>query len=56
MENQLSFLNKIDDEVFDNAMSDFPCWKCKYDARGCCNYPEKDDDYCVLGDKRIPND
>lgn len=56
MECQVNFLDKIDDEIFNNAMNDFPCANCKYDARGCCNYPETDDDYCVLGNKRIPID
>lgn len=34
--------------------TDFPCEDCGYDEKGCCNYPETPDDYCVCGDKQIP--
>lgn len=34
----------------------FPCDGCGYDDAGCCGYPGTKDDYCVLGDKRIPKD
>lgn len=31
----------------------FPCDDCIYNGNGCCSYSTRDD-YCVLGDKRIP--
>lgn len=34
--------------------SDFPCDNCGYDEKGCCNYPETPDDFCVMGDKQVP--
>ncbi len=34
--------------------SEFPCDDCGYDVKGCCDYPETPDDYCVCGDKKIP--
>lgn len=34
--------------------SDFPCDHCGYCAHGCCGYPCTPDDYCILGDKKIP--
>ena len=38
----------------DKQPSDFPCDNCGYDEKGCCNYPETPDDYCVMGDKQVP--
>lgn len=32
----------------------FPCDGCGYDKHGCCNYPDTPDDYCVMGNKKIP--
>lgn len=32
-----------------------PCDTCGYDVQGCCDYPVTTDDYCILGDKWIPN-
>ena len=32
----------------------FPCDTCGLDIRGCCNYPDTSEDYCVLGDKWTP--
>lgn len=37
-----------------SKQSGFPCDGCGYDEKGCCNYPETPDDYCVCGDKQIP--
>lgn len=34
--------------------SNLPCDNCGYDDNGCCNYPDTPDDYCVMGDKKIP--
>lgn len=34
--------------------SDFPCDNCGYDEKGCCNYPETPDNFCVMGDKQVP--
>ena len=34
--------------------SEFPCDDCGYDVKGCCDYPETPDDYCVCGNKKIP--
>ena len=31
----------------------FPCDSCAYEIKWCCTYPETDEDYCVLGDKKI---
>lgn len=31
-----------------------PCDFCGYQVQGCCDYPCTPDDYCVLGDKKIP--
>ena len=36
------------------AKNDFPCDNCGYDEKGCCNYPETPDDFCVMGDKQVP--
>ncbi len=48
-----AFIRNNWDEVFIGEL-DFPCDGCGYDKNGCCNYPETKDDYCVLGDKRVP--
>lgn len=31
-----------------------PCDSCGHLVQGCCDYPVTPDDYCVLGDKKIP--
>ncbi len=31
-----------------------PCDSCGYCIKGCCDYPLTPDDYCVMGDKKIP--
>lgn len=36
------------------AKQNFPCDNCEYDHKGCCNYPEAPDDFCVMGDKQVP--
>ena len=49
MEGQLNLFtyNKVE------FNEEFPCDNCIYDKCCCCNYPEKDDDYCVMGDKQV---
>lgn len=37
----------------ESQASTLPCDDCGYDNKGCCNYPDTPDDYCVLGDKHI---
>ncbi len=34
--------------------SDCPCDNCIHDDKGCCDYPDTQDDYCVCGDKQVP--
>lgn len=51
IEGQISIfdiLNSKEEEVL-------PCDSCGYQVKGCCDYPCTPDDYCVLGDKWIPN-
>ena len=36
-------------------MPTLPCDTCGYIKQGCCDYPCTPDDYCVLGNKWIPN-
>lgn len=33
---------------------DDPCKTCGHCNVGCCDYPETEDDYCIMGDKWVP--
>lgn len=56
IKNQLSLLEAIDDEIFNRDMNElFICTNCKYEVNGCCNYPDTENDYCIMGNKKILN-
>lgn len=50
-EGQISIFDLISPK---ESESDFPCDHCGYCAHGCCGYPCTPDDYCILGNKKIP--
>ena len=55
MKGQLDLLEKIDDEIFIVLMKEiYICYGCQYVYNGCCSYYDTKDDYCVLGNKKIP--
>ncbi len=41
-------------QTIEGNAPEIPCDSCGYGTPGGCNYPVKPDDYCVLGDKKIP--
>lgn len=43
-------------DIIEEADVLLPCDDCGHDKIGCCNYPDTEDDYCVMGDKQIPRD
>ena len=54
-----SFIRKYPAEIFNEVKENevkktFSCDDCGYDKHGCCNYPDTPDNYCVMGDKKIP--
>lgn len=49
-EGQISIFDIIDPEKSEGL----PCDSCGYCVQGCCDYPCTKDDYCILGDKKIP--
>lgn len=54
MKGQVNLLLEIDNEIFTTLMTEVDiCYGCKYGHTGCCDYDTKDD-YCVLGNKKIP--
>lgn len=48
------FMQDNASKISDEKSSDFPCDNCGYDNKGCCDYPDSQEDYCVMGDKQIP--
>lgn len=43
-------------DFIERPKTGFPCDDCIYDIKGCCNYPDTKDDFCVMGDKRVPTE
>lgn len=48
------FMQDNASKISGEKSSDFPCDNCGYDNKGCCDYPDSQEDYCVMGDKQIP--
>lgn len=51
MKGQMSLFDFIEPPPEEELL---PCDSCGHQVQGCCNYPCTPDDYCVLGDKKIP--
>lgn len=54
IQGQMSMFEFMEQPQTKKADIELPCDSCGYAAQGCCGYPVTPDDYCVLGDKRIP--